>query len=92
MTPLLRTAQDYVARDLSPIPVRADGTKAPLNTGWREYANRHATADELAGWFGNGKSVGIGIACGPASGNLIVLDIESEDAWTQWRAALGRHQ
>lgn len=85
---MLIVAREYVERGLSPIPIRTDGSKRPVYDGWNTYGKRCATEEELAGWFGNGKIVGVGIACGPASGNLIVLDIESTPAWEAWRACL----
>ncbi|MCE9562879.1 MAG: bifunctional DNA primase/polymerase [Planctomycetes bacterium] len=87
-TPIFGYAIEYRAAGLSPIPVRVDGSKAPLLNGWREFATRQATDAELHHWFNNGTVAGIGIACGQASGNLVVLDIESADAWERWRNAV----
>lgn len=84
---LLTTARLYVAAGLSVIPVRADGSKAPLMTGWREYSERKATDTELVEWFAPGKKAGLGVVPGPASGNLVVLDFEckgGQPAYAEW--------
>ncbi len=84
---ILDTARGYVACSLSVIPVRTDGTKAPKLPGWRAYANRLPTDAELSTWFASA-SAGIGVPCGPASGNLAVLDFESADVWDEWRSSI----
>jgi hypothetical protein len=81
-------ARRYVELGFSVIPVRADGSKAPLESGWREFSDRQPRTEELKHWFGNGSVCGIGIPCGPASGNLAVLDFETGDVWERWRALL----
>jgi hypothetical protein len=42
----------------------------------------------LRKWFGTGPSVGVGIPCGPASGNLAVLNFETPEAFDQWCATI----
>ena len=42
-----RLSAPSVVEDKSWIPVRADGSKAPLMSGWRDYAERHPTDEEL---------------------------------------------
>lgn len=84
---VLSTARNYVAAGISVIPVKADGSKSPLLGGWREYSDRLPTDAELVKWFGGAKLVGIGVACGPASGNLIVMDFENDgtiSAYLEW--------
>jgi len=90
MTEILDIARWYVANGVSVIPVKADGSKAPLLSGWRKYAASPPTDDELVQWFGGGKLSGIGVPCGAASGNLVVLDFEcdQESAYTGWLARL----
>jgi hypothetical protein len=84
--PVLDAARRYIAAKLSVIPVRADGSKAPaLKTGEVEqYRNRFATLEELTRWFGPGSQNGVAVVCGAVSGNLAVLDFESQSAWDAW--------
>lgn len=85
---VLGVARHYVAAGLSVIPVRADGSKAPKNGGWREFADRLPTEAELGVWFGGDRfKVGIGVVPGTASGNLVVLDFEckgGQSAYAEW--------
>lgn len=87
---LLAVARAYVAQGLSVIPVKADGSKAPKLAGWREYATRLPADAELVEWFGR-PPVGVGLVCGAASGNLVVLDFEHKGGacvYGEWRAGL----
>lgn len=81
---LLAVARAYVAAGLSVIPVRADGSKAAA-LKWGDLQERVPTDAELAAWFAPNKPVGIAIVCGKVSGNLAVLDFESDTAWHLWR-------
>jgi len=83
---LLEVARSYIAKDLSVIPIRADGSKAPaLKKGQVEqYRERFATEAELEEWFAPHKAVGIAIVCGKISGNLAVLDFEQDTVWESW--------
>jgi len=83
--PVLETARSYLAAGLSVIPVRADGSKAPVEPKWDRYAEMIAGERELQRWFGAGKLLGVGICGGKASGNLAVLDFETTDAYIDWR-------
>ncbi len=85
---VLDIARRYIAAGLSVIPVRADGSKAPkLNKNEVEqYRERFATEEELKDWFAPNRAVGIAIVCGKVSGNLAVLDFESDAVWQQWKA------
>jgi len=83
----LKAARAYVANGISVIPVKADGSKAPLLKDWRQYSERMPTDEELVTWFDRPKPPGIGIVPGPASGNLVVLDFEhraGESAYTEF--------
>lgn len=87
---VLDWATQYVAKSLSVIPVKVDGSKAPALRGWTEYQTRLPTATELDQWFGADQH-GIGIVCGPASGHLVVLDFECRNgvsAYDQWKQSL----
>lgn len=87
MESVLEAARRYVAAGLSVIPVRADGSKAPkLSRGEVEqYRERMPTDAELQKWFSPDLPVGLAVVCGKISGNLAVLDFESQAAWERWR-------
>lgn len=84
---LLAVARHYVAAGLSVIPVRADGSKAPaLKAGEVEqYRERFPTPTEIEAWFAPSRPVGLAVVCGKISGNLAVLDFESQGVWDRWR-------
>ena len=94
----LATAMAYRELGLSTFPIKTDGSKEPAVTGWRRYAERLAEPAELRAWHGGSARYGLGIAGGPASGNLAVLDFERWDAFQrrgqrllpEERAALAR--
>lgn len=84
-------ARRYVSAGLSVIPVRTDGSKAPVFADWRQFSERLPTADELTNWFGGDREFGLGIVPGPASGNLAVFDFEFRNgvsAFDRWRQTL----
>jgi hypothetical protein len=87
--PLLDTARRYLAAGLSVLPIRPDGSKAPALDSWDELQERQPSLQELADWFGGPQEVGIGVVCGKASGNLLVLDVETEAAWLSLRDLAG---
>ncbi len=86
MSDVLTAARYYRSCGLSVIPIKADGSKSPLLTGWRRHATEHATDDTVEGWFSGGELVGVGVVPGPASGHLVVLDFEhhGESAFFEW--------
>lgn len=88
---VLGVARAYVQAGLSVIPVRADGSKAPAEAGWRAYSGRLALDPELEAWFAGPGPVGVGVVPGAASGNLAILDLEhkgSESVFEQWAGRL----
>lgn len=80
----LGVALAYRAIGVSTFPVKCDGSKEPAYSGWREYADRQPTLDEVHCWHSNRHSHGIGIVGGAASGNLSVLDFEARSAFEAW--------
>jgi hypothetical protein len=85
---VLDTAWHYLRLGLSPIPLRCDGSKAPLFAGWREFSDRPPTDAELSDWFATTRPRGIGLPGGPAAGNLLILDFETWPAFARWAAML----
>lgn len=80
-------ASAYLALGLSPYAVRTDGSKAAAESSWTKFCSRFPTEAELRASFARNRR-GVGIACGPASGNLVVFDFEEWSAFTRWGARL----
>lgn len=79
---VLDAAKLYAAFGLSVIPVRADGSKAPVGS-WKEFQTRPATEQEIEKMFRG--ECGLAIVCGSVSGNLEVLDFDSPEHFEFWR-------
>jgi putative DNA primase/helicase len=77
MAATLEAALAYVKAGLSVLPVRADGSKTPAISRWKEYQQRLPTEPELEGWFGK-KHLGIGVICGKISSGLELIDFDAE--------------
>lgn len=73
----------YLHAGLSIIPIRRDGSKAPLGE-WAIYQTRQATEDEVARWIAQGIT-GWGLVCGAVSGNVEVLDFDAPEMFHPWR-------
>lgn len=95
----LNIALQYLAAGLSILPI-ADGTKRPDDSllptvwdeerqktvpTWRPFQERQAYRREVERWFQRG-TAGIGIIGGAVSGGLVVIDIESVEAFDSWSA------
>lgn len=82
----MHEAQRYIDAGFNVIPIALDGSKRPATT-WKPYQSQTATADELQQWFGQ-QQLGIGVVCGPISGNLLVMDFDrdAEQTYKQWLA------
>jgi hypothetical protein len=88
----------YIEAGLSVLPIRRgskqpDGRLLPLvsrdgedKPSWTPYQSRHAHPDELERWFAWREPAGIGIIGGAISGGLCILDLESWEAYDQWRS------
>ncbi|MCS6831919.1 MAG: bifunctional DNA primase/polymerase, partial [bacterium] len=77
---LLQAALAYLHADLSVIPVKADGTKAPALPSWKRFQQELPTESEVREWFSNGLR-GVGVVAGAVSRNLAVLDFDDDSAW-----------
>lgn len=73
-------AKSYVDQGFSVIPIHKDGSKKPA-VPWKTFQERHPTDPELEDWF-NEKDLGIGVVTGKISGNLSVIDFDSESEKT----------
>lgn len=77
----LRLAAALSAYDAgcSVIPIAGDGTKKTSLTQWNPYRQKRATREQIAVWMAD--HTGYAIVCGPASGNLEVLDFDSAETY-----------
>ena len=73
MATKIETAQRYLARGWSILPLRARD-KRPL-LGWEPLQSSRPSADQVSDWFKHWPDANIGIVTGEIS-NLIVLDID----------------
>jgi len=77
-------AKYYRQIGLSVIPI-AYGDKKP-KISWKTYQQRLPTNDEIEEWFS--EPANIGIVTGTVSGNLVVIDFDSEDVAQKFAEAL----
>jgi len=77
----LETAKALTRNGVSIIPIKANGSKAPV-IKWRTYQSEIADTATLEKWFLTG--YGVGIVAGEISGNLEVLDFDNRDAFKNW--------
>ena len=73
------TALRWLDLGASPIPVRTDGSKAPVGK-WKGFQAEPASIGQIDGWFGS--SQGLGLVTG--YGGIELLEFETEAAWVQW--------
>jgi hypothetical protein len=57
-------------------PMRDRADKRPALAGWREFQNTLAGDGVFEGWFPADAKPNMGVITGPASGNLLVIDID----------------
>ena len=72
--PLLKAAQDYLARGYQPVPV-LHGQKRPITGGWQNQ--RLAESDLPSHFNGSGN---IGLLLGAPSGDLVDVDLDCDEA------------
>ncbi|WP_287582432.1 phage/plasmid primase, P4 family [Candidatus Borrarchaeum sp.] len=66
----------YLQDGFSIIPLQYQDKKPTIS--WKEFQTRKASRDELEQWLNNGP-INLGIVCGKVSGNLLVLDFDTEE-------------
>ena len=76
--------QAYIAAGLSIIPIRTDGSKAPIGD-WKQRQTERITLDEAQGIWDKRKPPGVAVICGAVSGNLEVLDFDAPGAFDSWK-------
>ena len=55
------------------------GEKKDDKFKWGEFQKRRPTKEETRVWFGNGNKHNVAVVCGHISGNLTILDCDSEE-------------
>lgn len=78
---VLQAAMHYINAGYSVIPVVG---KAPAITSWKPYTSRIATSTEVRTWFGR-KVTGVALVSGAVSGNLVILDLDGDNAINLFR-------
>lgn len=53
--------------------------KKESTIAWKCYQERQPDDEEITSWFGNGSKHNVAVVCGKVSGNLVVLDCDSEE-------------
>lgn len=76
---ILEEARRLVAANVSIIPIKPNGTKAPALSGWKPYQTRLPDESELNDWFRNGN--GLAIIFGKASENRELLDFDKPELY-----------
>lgn len=70
-------AHQWLAAGFSVIPIKADGSKAPALTEWKDYQKTLPTHPQLDVWFAHDAHHGLGVVCGAVSGGLVMIEWES---------------
>jgi hypothetical protein len=78
----LDTILSYRAAGLSIIPIRKDGSKAPIGS-WTPNQERPASEETLRGLIAHGHE-GWALVCGAVSGNVEVIDFDDPEKFAQW--------
>lgn len=79
---VLQAAMQYINAGYSVIPVVG---KAPAITSWKPYTSRIATSTEVRTWFSGRKVTGVALVSGAVSGNLVILDLDGDNAVNLFR-------
>lgn len=72
-TTVLAAALTYAALGLSVLPLNG---KRPALSTWRPYQYQRVEQHQIWRWYHRGQLQNVGLACGSASGNLVVLDLD----------------
>lgn len=80
--PYAQRALELASKGFTPIPLTG---KKPLLEGWQKL--RGVTADQITAWDAAGYFKNIGIVCGSASNNLVVIDFDGITGYTWFTEA-----
>lgn len=90
-SPFKEWAAKYVARGLSPLPLKV-GEKRPIIQGWQRWCEKEVDQDTLAGWEKQYGNCNLGLALGTKVWQdlqLIAIDIDADDLVAKVEKALG---
>lgn len=73
----VEAAMAYADLGLSVLPLRG---KKPALLNWKIYQYRRADNFDIARWAHNGLLENLGVVCGRVSGNLVVVDLDGDEA------------
>ena len=73
---LRASAREMHDAGLCPIPIKADGSKAPALRSWTPYKVQRSTPAEHNQWFGDDREVGLANVYGAVSGNVEMWEFE----------------
>lgn len=79
---LLKVALEYLAANITTIPIALDGSKAPATDSWRRFIKEPPTEKQLRAMFA--QASGIAVLGGPTSGGLEIIDFDKADAYAPW--------
>ena len=77
---VLKAAQDAYAAGLCVVPPAEDGSKRPVG-GWRGFQSKRPTPARMKAWYAQDSRTGLGVVCGPVSGDLECLNFDDPDAY-----------
>lgn len=84
---VLGAALAYESCGLSVIPVNGKQASVP----WTRYQQNRATASMIHNWDYRGLWTGVAIVCGKVSGNLVVIDLDGDDACAEFAAVFPQY-
>jgi hypothetical protein len=83
-----RAALEAFDAGLSPIPIRADGSKSPAIARWKQYQVRRPERAQVEEWFAPQRGHrGLGIVGGAVSCNTEFLDFDTPDIYSKFLMA-----
>ena len=84
--PMFRDALLWFLAGWAPLPIKLDGSKAPLVADWRQYhgAGNGPTLAQVLDWFRKGHP-GLAVMLGAVSGNRVMLEFEARGVQEGYR-------
>lgn len=74
---MLDIALNYLAHDLTPLPIPSGGKRPAIGAHWRKWQNRRPSEAEVRAMFAHQDGANIAVICGRSSDDLVILDCES---------------